>query len=240
MFHGGDCEPWHVYGIVRTNREKMRRTILETRMHPLLSCWCVVATVTLVFAAWQENIRPKMYVQLGTFALLRYVHICMHVLRYCPRSFFLSVPVFLPAIRKPGPYVLIQRVPGTDLLPGVKVNGRLRGTITEVRIQRAKERARWNSTQRDAFVDSSPIYVRKPLFRNLCFRFIDRTNVYYTRVDKISDVRRIVLKLDAKGDLMHILVWSGSARRVAERRCGTEVAPGAGSWTFPRSMLFHP
>lgn len=62
---GGDYEPWHVFGPVRTTREKMRRTILETRMHPVLSCWCVVATVTLALAAWQENIRPKMYVQLG-------------------------------------------------------------------------------------------------------------------------------------------------------------------------------
>lgn len=65
MIHGGDYESWHVFGVVRTIREKMRRTILETRMHPVLSCWCVVATVTIVFAAWQENIRPKMYVQLG-------------------------------------------------------------------------------------------------------------------------------------------------------------------------------
>ncbi|XP_071862291.1 semaphorin 1a isoform X1 [Bombus fervidus] len=50
----------------------MRRTILETRMHPVLSCWCVVATVTLVFAAWQENIRPKMYVQLGAEDVFRF------------------------------------------------------------------------------------------------------------------------------------------------------------------------
>lgn len=72
MIYGGDYESWHVFGVVRTTREKMRRTILETRMHPVLSCWCVVATVTLVLAAWQENIRPKMYVQLGE-CLLHFV-----------------------------------------------------------------------------------------------------------------------------------------------------------------------
>lgn len=37
-----------------------------TGMRPvLLSYWCVVATVTVALAAWQENVRPKMYVQLG-------------------------------------------------------------------------------------------------------------------------------------------------------------------------------
>jgi len=46
----------------------MRRAGLRVapRIRPgLLSCWCVVATVTLALAAWQENVRPKMYVQLG-------------------------------------------------------------------------------------------------------------------------------------------------------------------------------
>lgn len=93
MIYGGDYESWHVFGVVRTTREKMRRTILETRMHPVLSCWCVVATVTLVLAAWQENIRPKMYVQLGECLLhfilfLRYSYSYLNVLR-------ISVVVFL-------------------------------------------------------------------------------------------------------------------------------------------------
>ena len=71
----------------------MRRTILETRMHPVLSCWCVVATVTLVLAAWQENIRPKMYVQLGECLLhfvlfLHYSYSYLNVLR-------ISIVVFL-------------------------------------------------------------------------------------------------------------------------------------------------
>jgi len=45
----------------------MRRAGLSVapRMRPLLACWCVIATLTLVLAAWQENVRPKMYVQLG-------------------------------------------------------------------------------------------------------------------------------------------------------------------------------
>lgn len=93
MIYGGDYESWHVFGVVRTTREKMRRTILETRMHPVLSCWCVVATVTLVLAAWQENIRPKMYVQLGECLLhfilfLRYSYSYLNVLR-------ISIVVFL-------------------------------------------------------------------------------------------------------------------------------------------------
>ncbi|KYN09683.1 hypothetical protein ALC57_18204 [Trachymyrmex cornetzi] len=46
----------------------MRRASLRVapRMQPgFLFCWCVIATVTLALAAWQENVRPKMYVQLA-------------------------------------------------------------------------------------------------------------------------------------------------------------------------------
>ncbi|RLU25324.1 hypothetical protein DMN91_001480 [Ooceraea biroi] len=45
----------------------MRRASLRAApgMRPLLSCWCVIATLTLALAAWQENVRPKMYVQLA-------------------------------------------------------------------------------------------------------------------------------------------------------------------------------
>ncbi|KAL6266365.1 hypothetical protein P5V15_003220 [Pogonomyrmex californicus] len=45
----------------------MRRASFRVapRMQPgLLFCWCVIATATLALAAWQENVRPKMYVQL--------------------------------------------------------------------------------------------------------------------------------------------------------------------------------
>ncbi|XP_011869170.1 PREDICTED: semaphorin-1A isoform X1 [Vollenhovia emeryi] len=53
----------------------MRRASLRVapRMQPgLLSCCCVIATVTLALAAWQENVRPKMYVQLGAEDVFRF------------------------------------------------------------------------------------------------------------------------------------------------------------------------
>ncbi|KAL2723908.1 semaphorin-1A [Vespula squamosa] len=46
----------------------MRRRITEvttSTMHPVLFCWCVAAIFSAALAAWQENVRPKMYVQLG-------------------------------------------------------------------------------------------------------------------------------------------------------------------------------
>ncbi|XP_018376123.1 PREDICTED: semaphorin-1A isoform X3 [Trachymyrmex cornetzi] len=53
----------------------MRRASLRVapRMQPgFLFCWCVIATVTLALAAWQENVRPKMYVQLGAEDVFRF------------------------------------------------------------------------------------------------------------------------------------------------------------------------
>ncbi|KAL2732308.1 semaphorin-1A [Vespula maculifrons] len=48
----------------------MRRRITEvttSTMHPVLFCWCVAAIFSVALAAWQENVRPKMYVQLGYY-----------------------------------------------------------------------------------------------------------------------------------------------------------------------------
>ncbi|XP_020291407.1 semaphorin-1A isoform X2 [Pseudomyrmex gracilis] len=52
----------------------MRRSSLRVAlgMQPLLFCWCVVATITIALAAWQENIRPKMFVQLGAEDVFRF------------------------------------------------------------------------------------------------------------------------------------------------------------------------
>ncbi|KAF7389309.1 hypothetical protein HZH66_010446 [Vespula vulgaris] len=65
----------------------MRRRITEvttSTMHPVLFCWCVAAIFSVALAAWQENVRPKMYVQLAHEGYYRRTANRRRVYKVCP------------------------------------------------------------------------------------------------------------------------------------------------------------